>query len=165
MGRCENVRALPSWTGAKCPLTASSCCFSPTFAEQGYECLIADPRGWNTAWQLLADGVTPINLIYKRVLISELVERCGLDHPVVRAVRDGAVCMVNPFRCKLLHKKASLAVLSDEAYRELFTPEQAASIDRYIPWTRIVAERKTLFQGQPVDLLPFLAEPPGRNCV
>jgi hypothetical protein len=133
--------------------------FQAYFREQGYDCIIADPRGCEYRdGQLLADGVTPVNLIYKRVLISELVEQCGLDHPVVRAVRERAACMVNPFRCKLLHKKASLAVLSDEANRGLFTAGEAAAIDRHIPWTRIVAERKTQFQGQAVDLVPFIAE-------
>ncbi len=48
----------------------------------------------------------------------------GLDQPIVRAVRDGAVCMVNPFRCKILHKKASLAVLSDERNAQLFDAEE-----------------------------------------
>ena len=51
-----------------------------------------------------------------------------MDHPVVRAVRDGAVCMANGFRCKLLHKKASLAVLSDERNARLFGPEERAAI-------------------------------------
>jgi hypothetical protein len=133
--------------------------FQSFFRDQGYDCLIADPRECEYRHgQLLADGVTPINLIYKRVLISELIERCGLNHAVVRAVRERAVCMVNPFRCKLLHKKASLAVLSDEANRSLFTADEAAAIDRHIPWTRIVADRQTLFQGQKVDLAPFIAD-------
>jgi hypothetical protein len=130
--------------------------FQDYFRSHGYDCLIADPREFEYRdGQLLADGITPVNLIYKRVLISELVERCGLDHAVVRAVRDGAVCMVNPFRCKILHKKASLAVLSDEANRHLFTAEQARVIDAHIPWTRVVADRRTQFGGQSVDLLPF----------
>jgi hypothetical protein len=64
------------------------------------------------------------------VLISELVERGGMDHPVVRAVRDRAVCMVNPFRCKILHKKASLAVLSDERNADLFSPDEREAIAR-----------------------------------
>ena len=133
--------------------------FQTFFREQGYECIIADPRGCEYRnGQLLADGVTPVQLIYKRVLISELVDRCGLDHAVVRAVRERAACMVNPFRCKLLHKKASLAVLSDDANRGLFTAQEAAAIDKHIPWTRIVAERKTFYQGQTVDLLPFLMD-------
>ncbi|MDQ3604992.1 MAG: hypothetical protein M3418_02210, partial [Gemmatimonadota bacterium] len=99
-----------------------------------------------------------VDLIYKRVLISELIERGGMDHPVVRAVRDGAVCMVNPFRCKILHKKASLAVLSDEQNAGLFTEEEREAIDAHIPWTRRVEERYTAYRGETVDLMPFLEE-------
>jgi uncharacterized circularly permuted ATP-grasp superfamily protein len=104
------------------------------------------------------DGITPVHLIYKRVLLSELVMREGLGHPVIQAVREDAVCMVNPFRCKLLHKKSSFAVLSDEANASLFSAEERGAIQRYIPWTRNVAERRTSFQGQQVDLLPFLSD-------
>jgi hypothetical protein len=95
-------------------------------------------------------------MIYKRVLISELLERAGLDHPVVRAVRDRAVCMVNGFRCKLLYKKASFAVLSDERNRRLFSEAEQKAIADHIPWTRVVAERKTDFRGQSIDLIPHV---------
>src|SRR5262249_20188664 len=97
-------------------------------------------------------------LVYKRVLISELLDRCGLDHPVVRAVRDGAVCMVNPFRCKILYKKASFAVLSDEQNSHLFTPEERAVIAAHIPWTRRVEERHTEYGGHRMALVPFVHE-------
>jgi uncharacterized circularly permuted ATP-grasp superfamily protein len=90
------------------------------------------------------------------VLITELIEQGGLDHPVVRAVRDGAVCMVNPFRCKILYKKTSLAVLSDERNAHLYDEEEQRAIAAHIPWTRRVAERRTEFNGVPVDLLPFI---------
>jgi len=133
--------------------------FQDYFRSHGYDCLIADPREFEyREGQLLADGITPVQLIYKRVLISELIEREGLEHPVVRAVSDGAVCMVNPFRCKILHKKASLAVLSDEANRHLFSADEAQAIATHVPWTRVVAERRTEYEGREVDLLPFLAE-------
>jgi len=132
--------------------------FQDYFRSHGLECLIADPRQFEYRnGQLLADGITPVQLIYKRVLISELIEREGLNHPVVRAVRDGAACMVNPFVCKILHKKASLAVLSDEANRSLFSADEAHAIDSYIPWTRNVVERTTQLDGQIIDLLPYLA--------
>jgi uncharacterized circularly permuted ATP-grasp superfamily protein len=81
-----------------------------------------------------------------------------LDHPIIRAVRDGAVCMVNPVRCKLLHKKASLAVLSDEENARLFSSEELEAIEMHIPWTRIVEERQTTFHGEPIDLVPFVLE-------
>jgi uncharacterized circularly permuted ATP-grasp superfamily protein len=50
----------------------------------------------------------------------------------------GAVCVVNSFRAKLLHKKLSLALLSDERYQKLYTPAQRAAIRKHIPWTRRV---------------------------
>ncbi|HLE30640.1 MAG TPA: circularly permuted type 2 ATP-grasp protein [Anaerolineales bacterium] len=133
--------------------------FQDYFRAQGYECLIADPREFEYRdGKLLADGITPVNLIYKRVLISELVARGGLDQAVVRAVRDGAVCMVNPFQCKILHKKASLAVLSDEANSRLFSADELRVIQTHIPWTRVAAERRTRYEGREVDLIPFLSQ-------
>ncbi len=132
--------------------------FAEYARSQGLDCVIADPREVEYRdGALLAEGA-PVTLVYKRVLLSELVDRGGLDHPVIRAVRDGAVCMVNPFRCKLLHKKASLAVLSDERNAGLFTPEERVAIAAHIPWTRRVEERRTEYGGKTVDLLPFCAE-------
>jgi len=132
--------------------------FHNYFESQGYDCVIADPREVTYEnSRLMADG-EQIDIIYKRVLLSELVERGGLDHPVIRAVRDHAVCMVNPFRCKILHKKASLAVLSDETNAHLFNSDERSAIERYIPWTRLLEERHTVYNGERVDLLPFLAK-------
>ena len=91
-------------------------------------CEIVDPREVEYAEGKLRAGDLHVTLIYKRVLLSELVGREGIDHPVVRAVRDRAVCMVNPFRCKMLHKKTSLAVLSDERNAGLFNAEERQAI-------------------------------------
>jgi uncharacterized circularly permuted ATP-grasp superfamily protein len=140
----------------------------PTYSEfvitqqylesQGLECVITDPREVDYRNGRLYAGDMPVDLIYKRVLITELVERGGLDHPVVRAVRDNAVCMVNPFRCKILHKKASLAVLGDERNASMFSAAQQEAIRAHVPWTRVVEERHTTFHDEPVDLVPFLLE-------
>jgi uncharacterized circularly permuted ATP-grasp superfamily protein len=120
--------------------------------------MIGDPRDAEYQNGVLTIAGTPVTLIYKRVLIDELVLQCGLESPVVRAVQDGAVCMVNPFRCKLLHKKASLAVVSDERHQALFTAEERAVVASHVPWTRVVEERLTTHEGIAVDLLPFIRE-------
>jgi hypothetical protein len=127
------------------------------FHERGIECDIVSPREaeYRNGRLTFGDG-EPVDFIYKRVLIHELVDQCGIDSPIVRAVRDRAVCMANGFRCKMLHKKASLAVLSDEQNAHLFTPEEHSAIDAHVPWTRTVVERKTTFGGRPVDLVPFM---------
>ena len=124
----------------------------------GVPVIIGDPRDAEYANGVLRIGGTPVTLIYKRVLIDELITRCGLDSPVVRAVQDGAVCMVNPFRCKLLHKKASLAVVSDERQASLLTAEERAAVATHVPWTRVMEERATQIGGRTIDLVPFIRE-------
>lgn len=128
------------------------------FEAQGIETIIADVNDTEYRDRKLFAAGQPIDVIYKRVLITELVERGGLEHAIVRAVRDRAVCMVNPFRCKILHKKLSLAVLSDERNREHFDESETGCIDVHVPWTRRVEERKTQFHNDVVDLLPFVAQ-------
>lgn len=134
--------------------------FREYFEAQGYEAQIIDPRDCEYSNGKLTANGFDINLIYKRVLISELVERgdLGLDHPVIRAVRDNAVCMVNPFACKILHKKSSFAVLTDERNEGLFNTDELLAIANYIPWTRVLEERKTSYNGEAIDLLPYLAQ-------
>ncbi|HLZ25503.1 MAG TPA: hypothetical protein VKQ30_25550 [Ktedonobacterales bacterium] len=130
--------------------------FSDYLKSQGLEVIIADPREVEYRNGQLVAGDFTITLVYKRVLLSELVDRMGLDSPVLRAVRDNAVCMVNPVRCKLLHKKASLAVLSDERNAHLFTGDERAAIAAHIPWTRRLEERRTLYHDGDVDLIPHV---------
>ncbi|MDX1663402.1 MAG: hypothetical protein R3272_06380 [Candidatus Promineifilaceae bacterium] len=126
------------------------------FHSQGLECIICTPQELEYRDGKLMAGDYHITLIYKRILITELVEECGLEHPVVQAVCDGNVCMVNPFHCKLLYKKASLAVLSNEQNRHLFTQQEQRAIAAHIPWTRRVEERHTEHDGRKVDLVPFI---------
>jgi hypothetical protein len=130
--------------------------YAEYFRSQGLECIIADPREVEYQGSRLTANGFPIDLIYKRVLISELYQRGGLDQPMVRAVRERAVCMVNSFHCKILYKKASLAVLTDERNAKLFTPEENQAITAHLPWTRRLEERRTLFRSEPIDLVPFV---------
>ena len=132
--------------------------FQDYFVRQGVPCEIIDPADVTYSNGELRGPHGRIELIYKRVLLHELVERGGLDHPILRAFRDGAVCMVNPPACKILHKKASLAVLHDEINAHLFNAEELEAINLSIPWTRVVRERRTTHDGAMVDLLPFMAE-------
>jgi uncharacterized circularly permuted ATP-grasp superfamily protein len=74
------------------------------------------------------------------------------------AYRTGAALFVNSFRCRLSEDKAFFALLTDEAFGDLVTPEERAFLADVVPWTRRVAERRTLKDGAEVDLLPFILE-------
>lgn len=129
------------------------------FEAEGSPTLLADPRALEYRGDHLWAGDFRIDLIYKRVLVSELVGRMGIHHnPIVQAVRDRRVCISNSFSAKLMAKKASFVLLSDEHNHGLYDEGERAAIEAHIPWTRRVQERKTQFHGHEVDLLPFIAE-------
>ncbi len=160
--QCWNGRREPPRVGIldwrEVPTWSEFVLFERYFQAQGIPCVLADPREVEYRDGRLMAGDFHITVIYKRVLLSELIAQCGMTHPIVRAVGDGAALMVNSFGCKLLHKKASLAVLSDERNVHMFSEAQQAAIDAHIPWTRVVEDRRTVLDGSEIDLLEHAAQ-------
>lgn len=155
-GRTPPTIAIVDWGDV--PTTNEFDIFNEFFHARGLDSFITAPERMEYDGKTLRGDGKAIDIIYKRVLGSELLQRYGLEHPIIYALRDRNVTMVNPFRCKPLHKKMSFAMLSDERHEALYTPEQRAAIAMHIPWTRRVMERTTLIDGQTVDLLPYIAE-------
>lgn len=123
------------------------------FVGQGVPAIICAPDELEYSNGKLRCGEFRIDLVYKRVLIHELLARENDSHPLLRAYVNRAVCLVNPFRCKLVHKKAAFELLTDEACENWFSPAQREVIRQCVPWTRRLKERKTLYRGQTIDLL------------
>jgi uncharacterized circularly permuted ATP-grasp superfamily protein len=128
--------AIVDWEGL--PTAPEFEMFKAFFEQAGVKTVICDPRSLELRRGKLYAGDTAVNLVYRRVLTSELLAR-GDETKVLRdAYLAGVVCVVNSFRAKLLHKKMSLALLSDERYERLYTPAQRAAIRKHVPWTRKV---------------------------
>ena len=130
------VVAIVDWEGL--PTAPEFEMFKTFFEEGGIKTVICDPRALEFRRGRLYAQSVPVNLVYRRVLTSELLRRVDGTSALCDAYVAGAVCVVNSFRAKLLHKKMSLALLSDPLYQRLYTPAQRAAIRRHIPWTRRV---------------------------
>jgi len=128
------------------------------FVDCGYPSVIADPADLTYNGDHLLAGDFRIDILYKRVVIHEFLNQFGQEHPLVRAYKDRRVFMANSFRTKLVHKKASFAVLSDPSYQYLFEPDEIAAITRHIPWTRLVRPSVTTFRGVERNLLELIRE-------
>ena len=127
------------------------------FAAQGHPTTIADPRSLTYDGANLFAGDFRVDILYKRVVIHEFLKKFDETHPLSRAYAERKVCMVNPFRAKLAHKKLGFAVLSDPTHAHLFTPGQLAAIRKHIPWTRRVRRgTTTAFDGGEDDLVEIL---------
>jgi uncharacterized circularly permuted ATP-grasp superfamily protein len=87
------------------------------------------------------------------VLINDIVAYPAECDALVQAYSAGAVCMTNALTCKIPHKKAFFAVLTDERNSALFSSSEQALIRNHTPWTRLVEDTKTTRDGKSFGLL------------
>ena len=103
------------------------------FVSHGVRTVICSPDELTYEKGKLRCGDFAIDLIYKRVIIHELLANPAQAEAIVRAYRDRAVCLVNPFRCKIMHKKASFEPLTDEARQGWFSTDELDAIRHAFP--------------------------------
>jgi hypothetical protein len=126
------------------------------FQRSGIPARFVDPRDMEYKEGELRAGGQGIDLVYRRLLTSEILGREDEVRPLLEAYRARAVCVVNSLRAKVLDKKILFALLSDPKITARYSPEEAAVIKRHVPWTRRVAEGKTEGpEGVEIDLLPW----------
>src|SRR5215213_4565446 len=130
--------------------------FREFFEQSGYPSVICTPQELEFREGRLSVGGQGIDIVYKRLLVNEYLPIIDEYPALLNAYRAGAICMVNSFRSKLVHKKAIFAVLTNERYANLFNEAELAAIQAHIPWTRKFREEKTFNFGRDVNLLDFI---------
>jgi glutathionylspermidine synthase len=126
------------------------------FSAHGVPTVICSPDDLEYQQGQLRCDAFRIDVVYKRVIIHEFLARYDDTHPLVRAYVNHDVCLVNPFRCKIMHKKAVFEMLTDEERQTWFATSEKEAIRRSVPWTRRVSDRKTTRKGQKINLLDFI---------
>jgi hypothetical protein len=102
-------------------------------------------------------GGRPVDVIYRIFMIEDLLDPDGpaLINPVLQAAERGEVKIFTSMDSELYGSKGALALLSDEANRNLYTPAELASLDRLLPWTRMLRAGPVTVDGERVDLLRY----------
>src|SRR5882724_6530025 len=126
------------------------------FEKMGVPVVLADPRDLEFNGKTLTALGKKIDLLYRRVLINDIVARPQECAALVKAYEANAVCVANTFRCKIPHVKSFFAVLTDEQNANLFSHEERELVRQHIPWTRVVADVSTSHYGEYIELLPFI---------
>jgi hypothetical protein len=117
--------------------------FREYFESQGYTSVICSPDQLEFDGEKLFFGSISIDSVYKRLLVNEYLPIMDGQPALLDAYRAGAICMVNSFRGKLVHKKAIFAVLTNERYSHLFDGHELSAISAHVPWTRKFREERT----------------------
>jgi hypothetical protein len=132
--------------------------FRDYFREEGYAVEIVSPEQLEYRNRVLRKERFTIDLVYRRLGVQEFLMRFDLNHPLVQAYRDRAVCMINSFRAELAHKKAMFGLLTDDSLVAKFPAPERKAIREHLPWTRLVGSTKTTYEDRSIDLPEFIAQ-------
>lgn len=106
--------------------------------------------------RLVVDG-TAIDLVYRLALTRDVLEALDEITPLLTALRQNAVCMVNPFHAELMGHKALFALLTDPDIDLGLSSAERKVIRDHVPWGRLLRETSTSDpEGRRVDLLDYL---------
>jgi hypothetical protein len=141
-------RDVPTW--------AEFLILQSTFESLGVPTIVCTPQELEFDGRRLSADDRQIDLVYRRILINDILEKPDECRALTDAYAARAVCVANTFRCKIAHKKAFFALLTDGQYAHLFSPEEREIAARHVPWTRLVAESRTTRNGTTIDLVSHI---------
>ncbi|MCI0488816.1 MAG: hypothetical protein L0229_19670 [Blastocatellia bacterium] len=127
--------------------------FKEFFESRGYAAVIADPRELELREGKLFHKDFRVDLVYRRVLTTELLAHADECRAFIEGYRRGAAVFINSFRTKYVHKKMLFGVLTDERHERYFSEAEREAIRLHIPWTRKLEDTRTTFEGRDVELL------------
>ena len=126
------------------------------FASEGFPTEVVSPEQLEYRNNVLRRGDFTIDILYRRIKVQEFLVRFDLNHALVRAYKERAVCMVNSFRADIGSKKVIFDLLTDEKITAKFPIAERRAIKEFVPWTRLVQAVRTSHNGRMVDLPEFV---------
>jgi hypothetical protein len=126
--------------------------------EQGAVARLVSPEQLEYSDGKLHVGDDVIDMVFRLLLTRELLARFDLSHPLLRAYRDRAVCVVNSFRSEFAQRRSLFELLTDDTVTGHLSAADRKLIRTFVPWTRVVGTRKTLYQDREIDLPAFILD-------
>lgn len=148
--------AIVDWDGVS---TASEFELLQSFmAAKGFKAVICSPQSLKIQEHQLVSNGEVIHLIYRRVITRELLQKKDECQDFLNGIKQGLACVCNPFRSYIVGNKKILSLLADPRFQQIYDPDELEVIDKSIPWTKILARTKTMYQGFTVDLPTFVSD-------
>jgi hypothetical protein len=124
--------------------------------REGFAAEVVSPEQLEYKNGQLRRGDMVIDIVYRCVRLQDFLVRFDLNHPLVRAYKERAVCMVNSFRSEVSAKRGLFDLLTDDTVVAKFPAAERKAIADFIPWTRLVQAAKTTYKNHTVDLPDFV---------
>lgn len=110
--------------------------FARRFEKYGYPAKVCDIRKLKyTNGVLYDEDGERIDIIYRRAVTVDIMNRLSDCPDFVNAYRDGAVCVLGGIKTQIIHHKALFYIIRDAQTKAILTDEENALVEKHIPYT------------------------------
>lgn len=120
--------------------------FRKAYMDKGYNCIIVDPRNLQYRDGKLYHGDYRIDLVYRRIVTFELIDKAEEIPDFIQAYKDRSFCCIGSIRSQVIHNKIFFKILHDEDTLEGLSQEEREFVKKHIPHTGIFGEDEKTFQ-------------------
>ncbi|MFI5778892.1 hypothetical protein [Nocardia sp. NPDC051570] len=123
------------------------------FNNHGMTARFFEPEDLHEAWDCPPNLRYPLGL--RNFTIPDWLE-LGIDTAPVQAALDNGCLLVGTQTSTFLSSKLTMGLLSEG--RPWMSAAERAVVERYLPWTRILSDRRTTRGDKDVDLVQFVID-------
>lgn len=115
--------------------------FRLSFEKRGLQAHICDIRSLHLEeGRLCMEDHTPVDLIYRRAVTSDICEKEAEVKDFIEAVLSYKVCCMGSFCTQAAHDKSLFYILRHEMTQKILTQEENLFISEHIPYTEELTE-------------------------
>lgn len=119
--------------------------FKKSYIKMGYNCIIADPRDLEYRQGKLYKDDYRIDLVYRRIVTFELIEKADQIPDFIEAYINKAMCVIGSIKSQVVHNKIIFKILHDEDTLELLSKEERKFVKNHIPFTGLFCGKMDAF--------------------
>lgn len=119
--------------------------FSHAFKEKGYNIIIEDPRNLDYKDGSLYSGDFKIDLVYRRIVTFELLEKWDEIPDFIKAYKERAFCSVGSIKSQIMHNKIIFKILHDRDTLEFLSEKEKKFIEKHIPYTGLFTGSQKIY--------------------
>lgn len=138
--------------------------FKAAYMNRGYNCIIVDPRNVEYRDGKLYHQDYRIDLVYRRIVTFELIDKADEIPAFIEAYKDRAFCCIGSIRSQVIHNKIFFKILHDEDTLEGLSQEEREFVKRHIPYTGIFGGGEEVFQKVLNNKEKYIMKPKDLNA-
>lgn len=123
--------------------------FKEHFENNGFKCVIEDIKNleYNKDENKLYAKGTPIDMVYRRVVMSDLEDRKDESKAFIDAYLNDAAFYIGSFRSQVVHNKVFFSVVHMDETKKILSDEENDFVKKHIPFTaRFVGDDETFLK-------------------